>query len=131
MRWARQRSRAVGAATYSAFWRIRHPAFAQASRLAGNYVRHVQRALERLTAQFQKVLALKHIDPSTLPHQASAFNLFGFLGIMMVTVVLVIGIKESANLNSLIVVVKVCVLIVFLILGGNYILGHRAEAAAN
>jgi APA family basic amino acid/polyamine antiporter len=31
----------------------------------------------------------------------------------------------------LIVVVKVCVLIVFLILGGNYILGHRAEAAAN
>src|SRR5499425_2585839 len=55
---------------------------------------------ERLTAQFQKVLALKQIDPSTLPHQASAFNLFGFLGIMMVTVVLVIGIKESANLNS-------------------------------
>ncbi len=86
---------------------------------------------ERLTAQFQKVLALKQIDPSTLPHQASIFNLFGFLGIMMVTVVLVIGIKESANLNSLIVVVKVCVLIVFLILGGYYILGHRAEAAAN
>jgi APA family basic amino acid/polyamine antiporter len=86
---------------------------------------------ERLTAQFQKVLAMKHIDPSALPHQASAFNLFGFLGIMMVTVVLVIGIKESANLNSLIVVVKVCVLIVFLILGGYYILGHRAEAAAN
>ena len=70
------------------------------------------------------MLALKNIDPSTLPHQASAFNLFGFLGIMMVTVVLVIGIKESANLNSVIVVIKVCVLIVFLILGGNYILGH-------
>src|SRR5580765_6403420 len=86
---------------------------------------------ERLTAQFQKVLALKQIDPATLPHQSSIFNLFGFLGIMMVTVVLVIGIKESANLNSLIVVVKVCVLIVFLILGGNYILGHRAEAVAN
>src|SRR6476660_1178002 len=86
---------------------------------------------ERLTAQFQKVLALKQIDPATLPHQSSIFNLFGFLGIMMVTVVLVIGIKESANLNSLIVVVKVCVLIVFLILGGNYILGNRAEATAN
>src|SRR6202008_2583892 len=70
---------------------------------------------ERLTAQFQKVLALKQIDPATLPHQSSIFNLFGFLGIMMVTVVLVIGIKESANLNSLIVVVKVCVLVVFLI----------------
>jgi APA family basic amino acid/polyamine antiporter len=48
---------------------------------------------ERLTAQFQKVLALKQIDPATLPHQSSIFNLFGFLGIMMVTVVLFIGIK--------------------------------------
>src|SRR6516164_2479953 len=86
---------------------------------------------ERLTAQFQKVLALKNIDPASLPHQASAFNLFGFLGIMLVTVILVIGIKESANFNSLIVVVKVCVLLIFLALGANYILGHRAEAMAN
>ena len=86
---------------------------------------------ERLTAQFQKVLAVKHIDPTSLPHQASIFNLFGFLGIMMVTVILVIGIKESANFNSLIVVVKVCVLIVFLGIGTNYIMGHRAEAMAN
>ena len=86
---------------------------------------------ERLTAQFQKVLAAQHIDPASLPHQHSSFNLFGFLGIMLVTAVLVYGIKESANLNSLIVVVKVCVLLIFLGLGGNYILGHRAEAAAN
>jgi basic amino acid/polyamine antiporter, APA family len=86
---------------------------------------------ERLTAQFQKLLNLKHIDVATLPHQYSSFNLFGFLGIMFVTAILVIGIKESADFNSFIVIVKVAVLLVFVGIGINYILGHRADAAAN
>jgi basic amino acid/polyamine antiporter, APA family len=86
---------------------------------------------ERLTAQFQKLLDLKHIDVATLPHQYSSFNLFGFLGIMLVTMILVIGIKESADFNSFIVIVKVAVLLVFLGLGANYLFGHRAEAMAN
>ncbi len=86
---------------------------------------------ERVTMRLDKALAAKHIDIATLPHQYSSFNLFGFLGIMLVTVILVIGIKESANFNSFIVIVKVCVLLVFLGLGINYILGHRAEAISN
>ncbi|HZQ24388.1 MAG TPA: amino acid permease [Terriglobales bacterium] len=86
---------------------------------------------ERLTAQFQKLLDQKHIDPATLAHTYSSFNLFGFLGILMVTAILVIGIKESADFNSFIVIVKVCVLMVFIGLGINYILGHRAEAVSN
>lgn len=86
---------------------------------------------ERLTAQFQKLLNFNHIDPGTLPHQYSSFNLFGFIGILLVTAVLVIGIKESADFNSFIVIVKVCVLLIFLGLGVNYIFGHRAEAMAN
>ena len=71
------------------------------------------------------------IDPNTLPHQTSSFNLFGFLGIAVVTIILVIGIKESANFNSFIVIVKVCVLLIFLGLGFNYITGHMAAAKAN
>jgi len=86
---------------------------------------------ERLTAQFQKVLDLNHVQAATLAHQNSVFNLFGFLGIMLVTGILVIGIKESANFNSFIVIVKVCVLLVFIGLGVNYILGHHAEAMGN
>jgi APA family basic amino acid/polyamine antiporter len=78
-----------------------------------------------------KALAVQNIDPATLPTMTSSFNLFGFLGIALVTVILVIGIKESANFNSFIVVVKVAVLLVFLGLGVNYIMGHRAEALAN
>ncbi len=49
----------------------------------------------------------------------------------MVTVILIIGIKESANLNSVIVVIKVAVLLVFIGSGANYIMGHHAEAMAN
>lgn len=85
---------------------------------------------ERL-AGIAKKLAIEHIDPASLQTTTSSFNLFGFLGIALVTVILVIGIKESANFNSLIVIIKVCVLLVFLALGGAYILAHRSEAIAN
>src|ERR1700756_5649981 len=64
------------------------------------------------------------IDASTLPHQFGAFNLFGFLAIMIATLILVIGIKESANFNTAIVYIKVCVLIVFVAVGGHYLLNH-------
>jgi APA family basic amino acid/polyamine antiporter len=85
---------------------------------------------ERL-AGIAKKLAIEHIDPASLPTTTSSFNLFGFLGIALVTVILVIGIKESANFNSFIVIIKVCVLVIFLALGGAYILAHRSEAIAN
>jgi basic amino acid/polyamine antiporter, APA family len=85
---------------------------------------------ERL-AGIMKKLAIEHVDLASLPTRTSSFNLFGFIGIAIVTVILVIGIKESANFNSFIVVIKVCVLLVFLALGGAYILAHRAEAVAN
>ena len=68
---------------------------------------------------------------SDLPHQFGAFNLFGFLAIMIATLILVIGIKESANFNTAIVYVKVCVLIVFVAIGGHYLLQHPELTAAN
>src|SRR6185312_4615049 len=57
---------------------------------------------ERLAGIIMK-LNIEHIDPATLPTMTSSFNLFGFIGIAFVTVILVIGIKESANFNSVIV----------------------------
>jgi basic amino acid/polyamine antiporter, APA family len=56
-----------------------------------------------------KALKLNHIDPNSLPHQTGVFNLLAFLAIAGVTAILVIGIKESANFNSFIVIVKVAV----------------------
>src|SRR5437588_1679523 len=71
------------------------------------------------------------IDPGSLPHAHGAFNLLGFLAIVLTTIILIIGIKESANFNSGIVIVKVCVLIVFIIIGGNYLLKHSGLMAQN
>jgi APA family basic amino acid/polyamine antiporter len=76
-------------------------------------------------------LAMAHIDPATLPQTHGVFNLLGFLAIALVTTILVIGIKESANFNSAIVIIKVAVLLVFLGIGIQYISAHHALANQN
>ena len=86
---------------------------------------------ERLTAQLQNALITAHVDIASLPHQQSSFNLFGFLGILAVTTVLVIGIKESVTLNTTVVIVKICVLLIFIGVGATYIFDHRTDAIAN
>ena len=76
-------------------------------------------------------LKLLGIDPATLPHAHGVFNLLGFLAIVFCTLVLVIGIKESANFNTAIVAIKVVVLMIFIGIGGHYLLEHRDLMAAN
>jgi APA family basic amino acid/polyamine antiporter len=53
-------------------------------------------------------------------HTASSFNLVGVLGIAFVTSLLVIGIRESARVNNVIVVIKVSVLVAFVVIGIAY-----------
>jgi APA family basic amino acid/polyamine antiporter len=71
-----------------------------------------------------KKLAQLGIDPNTLPQRHGVFNLIAFLGIMLVTAILVVGIKESANFNSFIVAVKLVVLVIFLIIGAATLYHH-------
>ena len=54
-----------------------------------------------------------------------------FLAIAAVTTILVIGIEESATLNTVIVFVKVGAVLVFIAVAALYVLGHPAQAAAN
>jgi APA family basic amino acid/polyamine antiporter len=72
-------------------------------------------------------------DLSSLQHMTTSFNLMAFLGILAVTVILVIGIKESANVNTAIVAVKVSVLLVFIGLASQFLFlaGHLDIAKAN
>jgi APA family basic amino acid/polyamine antiporter len=131
---------ALGAATVASGWSGYLLSFLQdfgvllPPKLAGspgtNFVLY-QGHWERSTAQLEKALRLAHIDVATLPHQHSSFNLLGFLGIVFITSVLVIGIRESVTLNTSVVIIKLCVLLVFIGLGATYIFGHRAEAIAN
>lgn len=71
------------------------------------------------------------IDASTLPHATGIFNLVAFLGILAITTILVIGIKESANLNSAIVIVKLGIVGIFLYLGIAYLLHHHELTQVN
>ena len=71
------------------------------------------------------------VDATALPHVTAVFNLIAFLGICMVTAVLVIGIKESANLNTAIVFVKVGTVLVFIAVAAVWVAHHWAMAQAN
>ena len=71
-------------------------------------------------ANIKDTLAAKGIDPNSLPHMSAYFDLVAFLVIIGVTIVLVIGIRESANLNSAIVLVKVSIVLVFIGVAGLY-----------
>jgi APA family basic amino acid/polyamine antiporter len=54
-------------------------------------------------------------DPGTLAHVTAIFNLPAVIIIGLVTTLLVIGIKESANVNNVIVMIKVAVVLLFII----------------
>jgi APA family basic amino acid/polyamine antiporter len=71
------------------------------------------------------------IDPGSLPHATGLFNLLAMLAIVAISTVLVIGIKESANLNSVIVIVKLGIVGIFLVLGGYFLVCHPALAFHN
>ncbi|WP_433972244.1 amino acid permease [Tunturiibacter lichenicola] len=82
--------------------------------------------------RWQSLMALPAgVDASALPHVTGVFNLVAFLAITVITTILIIGIQESANLNTAIVIVKLGVVAIFLVLGIGYILHHPAEAHAN
>src|SRR5438552_6977237 len=53
-------------------------------------------------------------DPTALTHVTTVFNLPAVFIIFVVTTLLVVGIKESANFNNFIVLVKVAVVLLFI-----------------
>jgi APA family basic amino acid/polyamine antiporter len=71
------------------------------------------------------------VNVSSLPHVTALFNLIAFAVILAITTILVIGIKESANFNSAIVIVKVAIVGIFLVVGGFFLFTHPHLALAN
>ena len=53
------------------------------------------------------------------------YDYIGFLIIALITTILVIGIKESANFTTVIVIVKVAVVCVFIALAGAFLMKHN------
>jgi basic amino acid/polyamine antiporter, APA family len=77
------------------------------------------------------ILKQNGVDASTLPQVTGAFNLVAFLIIGLITLILVIGIKESANFNSAIVIIKVSIVLVFIGIAAAFVVKHPALATAN
>jgi basic amino acid/polyamine antiporter, APA family len=67
------------------------------------------------------ILEKQGIDVASLPHVTALFNLPAVFIILLVTWILVIGIRESANVNSTIVIIKVAVVLTFIIAGVGYV----------
>jgi APA family basic amino acid/polyamine antiporter len=77
------------------------------------------------------ILNQKGVDASTLPQVQGVFNIVAFLVICLITFILVVGIQESANFNSAIVIVKVTIVLIFIAIAGAFVLKHPGVATAN
>jgi basic amino acid/polyamine antiporter, APA family len=56
-----------------------------------------------------------------LPRATALFNLPAFVSILIVTTVLVIGVKESARFNTIAVFIKVATIVIFIAIAGAYL----------
>jgi basic amino acid/polyamine antiporter, APA family len=65
-------------------------------------------------------------------HTISAnIDIFALSAIVLITVILVVGVKESANFTSSAVMIKVAIVIFFIGLAGVYAFGHWSHMVAN
>jgi basic amino acid/polyamine antiporter, APA family len=61
------------------------------------------------------------ISLSELPRATALFNLPAFISILIVTTILVIGVKESARFNTIAVFIKVATIVIFIAIAGAYL----------
>ncbi len=88
--------------------------------------------LVRYQGQWTPLMSLPQgVSDAGLPHATGVFNLVAMLGVLAITTILVIGIKESANFNSVVVFVKLTVVAIFLVVGGLFLFRHPDLARMN
>ncbi|MDP1622927.1 MAG: amino acid permease [Bacteroidales bacterium] len=76
---------------------------------------------QELTKNLSAGLLAKGINVETLPHITAIINLPAMFIIAALTIILVIGIRESANFNNIMVIVKVAVIILFIAIGVAFV----------
>ncbi|NTW31401.1 MAG: amino acid permease [Bacteroidetes bacterium] len=74
-----------------------------------------------ITDNLLKELSSLNINVDTLPHVTALMNLPAMIIIAILTTLLVIGIRESANFNNLMVIIKVSVIVLFIAIGFAFI----------
>ena len=81
---------------------------------AGIHLLRLDTGWTQITPALLQHLAAQGVDASTLPHVTTLFNLPAMLIVAALTWLLVIGIRESARFNNLIVIVKLAVILLFI-----------------
>ena len=76
-------------------------------------------------------LAKAGVDATKLPTAHGVLDLPAYLVIAIMTLILVIGVRESANFNSFIVFIKVGTVLTFIGIAGLFLLRHPQVGAAN
>jgi APA family basic amino acid/polyamine antiporter len=74
-----------------------------------------------LTKQYAQTLVSSGINVDSLQHVTCILNLPAMFIVAVLTTLLVIGIKESANFNNIMVITKVSVIILFICLGFMFV----------
>lgn len=76
-------------------------------------------------------LKLTAAQLASAPHATAKFNVLAFLAVIAVTIILIVGIRESANFNTIIVFVKLIAVFTFIIVAAAFVFGHRGIAHEN
>ncbi|HEX7118232.1 MAG TPA: amino acid permease [Longimicrobiales bacterium] len=84
-----------------------------------------------ITEQLRSSLVAQGIDIASLPHATGVFNLVAAVAVGLISVLLVLGIKESARFNNLIVFIKLSVIMAFILAGGYFLFRNPELAQQN
>ncbi len=76
---------------------------------------------QQVTSNLISNLSLQGININSLPHVTAILNLPAMFIIMALSLLLIIGIRESANFNNVMVITKVSVIILFIAIGIAFI----------
>ncbi|MGH9792497.1 MAG: amino acid permease, partial [Candidatus Acidiferrales bacterium] len=71
------------------------------------------------------------LSPDSLPRATGVMDLPAFLVVALVTAILIFGIRESANFNTVMVLVKVGTVLAFITVVGIYLLRHPSVATTH
>ncbi len=89
--------------------------------LGSQMVQIPQVGWQMVTDQLQSNLVLQGINIETLPHVTAIMNLPAMFVVAAITILLVIGIRESAKFNNIMVFIKVAVIILFIGIGFYFV----------
>jgi basic amino acid/polyamine antiporter, APA family len=91
----------------------------------GTVLVETQSGLWEVLSNVSDRLTSQGINPASLPHATAVINVPAILIVLAVTLLLVRGIRESASVNAVIVILKVAVVVLFIAAGASYV--HAAN----